>query len=213
MKSRELILSRLRAVRRPFTDWSAPADPQPMVPLEDTSPAALLDRFVRAAEALAFTVTVVPDAAQATAKVLALIAPDTAIQSWDFAHIPLPDLERALAQAGIRVAPGDPAVRVGLTGVDAALAATGSLVLAAGPGKPRLPSLLPPVHLTVLTADQIVPSFDTWAAAQRAEGFAGVRRASSVVVISGPSRTGDIAHIMVRGVHGPGTLHVIVIAG
>ena len=102
-------------------------------------------------------------------------------------------------------------MRVGITGVDAALAGTGSLVLAAGPGKPRQASLVPPVHIAVLTTDQIVPNLDEWAAAQRASGFQQIRSASSVVVISGPSRTGDIANIPVRGVHGPGQLHILIV--
>jgi L-lactate dehydrogenase complex protein LldG len=37
------------------------------------------------------------------------------------------------------------------------LADTGSVVLAAGPDEPRARSLLPPVHVTVVDADRILP--------------------------------------------------------
>lgn len=211
MSSRDRILSKLRAARQPFASLPVTSDRQPMVPVEDTSPAALRSRFVQGAEALGFTVTSCADPKQAIERILALIAPDHTIQRWDFAHIPLPGLAEALAGAEIQIAPGDASVRIGLTGVDAALAGTGSLILVSGPGKPRQPSLVPPVHIAIVTADQIVPSFDTWAAAQSAGGFQDIRSSSSVVVISGPSRTGDIANIPVRGVHGPGAVHIFLL--
>jgi L-lactate dehydrogenase complex protein LldG len=211
VSSRDAILKRLRAARKPFTDVAPIADRRHMVPLDDASPAALRERFIREAQAHGCIVAAFSDVQQAVERVLQIIAPDTSIQSWDLAHIPLPGLAGAFARAGINIAPGDTSARIGLTGADAALAATGSLVLVAGPGKPRLPSLTPPVHIAIIRQDQIVPDLDTWAAAQRANEYRSFRSASSVVVISGPSRTGDIANIPVRGVHGQGTVHIILV--
>jgi len=208
MSSRDRILSKLRAARQPFGDVPAPDYREQMVPFEDTSPAVLQARFVREAETLGCTVTPCAGPQQALEHILALIAPDRAIQRWDCAHIPLPGLAEALAAAEIQEAPGDASVRIGLTGVDAALAGTGSLILVSGSGQPRQPSLVPPVHIAVVTADQILPNFDTWAAAQPADR---IRAASSIVVISGPSRTADIANIPVRGVHGPGVVHIVLL--
>jgi len=206
MSSRDRILSKLRAARQPFADVRAATDREHRGPFDDTAPAILRARFVREAEALGCMVTPCAGPAQGIERLLALIAPDRAIQRWDFAHIPLPGLAEALA--GIQDVPGDASVRIGLTGVDAALAGTGSLVLVSGPGKPRQPSLVPPVHIAVVIADQIVPNFDTWAAGQPAER---IRASSSIAVISGPSRTADIANITVRGVHGPGVVHIILL--
>lgn len=211
MDSRSRILQRLGAVPRHFADLPPITERRAMSPVEDIFPAALQTRFVREAAALGFQVTCCADSAQALEVVIRLIAPDQAIQSWDFAHIPLPGLADALEHAGISVVSSDPAIRVGLTGVDAALAGTGSLVLMSGPGQPRHVSLVPPVHIAVVTASQIVPHLEAWTAAQHADGFQRLRSASSVVVISGPSRTGDIANIPVRGVHGPGVVYIIIV--
>jgi len=63
------------------------------------------------------------------------------------------------------------------------------------------------MDVAVLTEDKILSSLD--------ELFQilplPVEQISSLVLITGPSRTGDIEQILVRGVHGPGELHVIVI--
>ncbi len=212
MSSRDNILRRLRAARTPFEGLDPVTGRRHMVPVHDSAPTALEARFIREAEALGCAVTRVTTPEQAIAHILQLIAPDTAIQSWAFAHIPLPGLADALADAGVRVVPGAETARVGLTGADAALAGTGSLLLVTGPGKPRQVSLLPPVHVAAITTGQIVPDLDTWIAAQRESGFQRIRSASASVVISGPSRTGDIANIPVRGVHGPGEVHIILLA-
>lgn len=102
----------------------------------------------------------------------------------------------------------DPATAdVGVTGVDYALAATGTLVMLASRDNPRKYSLLPPVHIAVVEERTLLASID--------ELFITVRMpadiASSMVLITGPSRTADIEQILVRGVHGPGELHVVLL--
>ena len=98
------------------------------------------------------------------------------------------------------------AADVGITGVTALVAETGSLVIAAGPHELRSTSLLPPVHIAVASSAQIVPDlFDLL------EPY-GPDHAlpSNLVLITGPSKTGDIELKLVTGVHGPGEVHVIV---
>lgn len=96
---------------------------------------------------------------------------------------------------------------VGITSADYALADTGSLVLFSSPAEARLISLLPPAHIAVVRRESILTGLD--------ELFSLVPlpadRSSSMVMITGPSRTADIEQILVRGVHGPGELHVVVV--
>ena len=98
-------------------------------------------------------------------------------------------------------------VLVGLTGAHAALADTGSVVVISGPGRGRIASLLPPTHIAVVRADQLYPSLGAFLAANRDIAEIG----ANMVVITGPSRTGDIEGTLVLGVHGPGDLHVVLI--
>ena len=212
MDSRERILGQLRQqAARPFPDAMPPDDYRPVVPREDVSPAGLRRRFVEEARRAGCVVHEAESAAAAVAAVLTIISTDAAISSWDLAHVPLPGLAAALDAVGVARVGQDAAVRVGLTGADAALAATGSLVLRSGPGRPRAASLLPPVHVAVVAAARIVPDLESWWAARAAAGLAGVRSSSSVVVITGPSRTADIAMQLVMGMHGPREVHVVLV--
>jgi L-lactate dehydrogenase complex protein LldG len=99
---------------------------------------------------------------------------------------------------------------VGVTGAFAAIAETGTLMLATGPDTPATASLLPETHVAVLPVGRIVPHMeDAWELA-RAE-FGQLPRAINFV--SGPSRTADIDQTIVLGVHGPYRVHIIVVRG
>lgn len=88
---------------------------------------------------------------------------------------------------------------VGVTWADLAIAETGSILIRSGPGRARLHSLTPPVHV-VLVRSIVAHLEDAMAE------FAQDRHA---VLITGPSRTADIEGVLVRGVHGPGELIVV----
>ncbi|MBI4771707.1 MAG: LUD domain-containing protein [Chloroflexi bacterium] len=87
----------------------------------------------------------------------------------------------------------------------------------AGPGRGRLASLLPPVHIALVRPEQFFPSLAAFLAHHRPpecryRGLAALfREPSSLTVISGPSRTADIEMTLTIGVHGPGELHVLCI--
>lgn len=85
----------------------------------------------------------------------------------------------------------------GVTGAVAALAETGSVVVSSGPGRSRLVSLLPPVHIALVPVSCLTSDLLTWAAARSGEWPA------NVTVISGPSRTADIEQTLAIGMHGP----------
>ena len=88
-------------------------------------------------------------------------------------------------------------IKIGLTGCSAALAETGSIALTAGKGQPLLASVLPEIHLVVITEDQIVRSLE------ELFHLPGLLTPSAAALVSGPSRTGDIELTLTIGVHGP----------
>ncbi len=98
---------------------------------------------------------------------------------------------------------------IGITSTTFAIAETGTLAFASGPGTERMASLLPPVHVAIVEASQVLPDlFDLFARLEQ-EGFD--RLATNVALITGPSKTGDIELKLTTGVHGPGVWHVIII--
>ena len=215
-ESKRRILDALRQ-RTPFPEATAPTSYRPVVPRTDDNPQTLAAQFVLAAQALACEVHQVATEAQALQTVLDRLQGVSTVAAWDPGAIPLPGLAAALQEAGIRLThPDDKAdearAEAGLSGAQAGLAATGSLVLASGPGRFRSTSLLPPVHIAVLHTSQIVPDLESWFARQRQDNFTSMRQSSNIVVISGPSRTADIAMELVMGMHGPREV-VIVLVG
>jgi len=143
--------------------------------------------------------------------------------SWDEGAIECPGLLAALGDLGLsRVAydlSTDAARRLsevealagiglGLTGAHAALAENGGLVLVSGPGRGRLPSILPPVHVAVVAERRLRASLADLVR-EEPHLLAG---GSNVVIVAGPSRTADIEMTLTHGVHGPKHLHVVVMA-
>ena len=94
----------------------------------------------------------------------------------------------------------------GLTDVFAAVAETGSLVIQSSASHGKSLSLVPPVHIAIVQADQIVPDLvDVFERASKEGCLEGL------TIISGPSKTADIELNLVTGVHGPGVVHAFVV--
>ena len=99
---------------------------------------------------------------------------------------------------------------VGITGVDYAIAETGSCVIIPRPGVSRVVSLLPPVHIAVVEAGQVLPSLDELFLLRRRDFLQG-QVGGYMNIITGPSRSADIEYTIVKGVHGPGEVHLVLI--
>ena len=93
-----------------------------------------------------------------------------------------------------------------LTGCEAAVAFTGTIILRHGPGQPRRAvTLVPDYHLCVVRSEQVVETLPE--AIRRVEQFRGL----PLTTISGPSATSDIEMTRVKGVHGPRILDVVLV--
>lgn len=96
---------------------------------------------------------------------------------------------------------------VGVTGAQAALAESGSLVLVHGPGRPRMASLIPDVHIALLEVSSVEWTLASWA--EKNPELAA--NTTNLVLVTGPSRTGDIEQQLNLGVHGPRHVHIVMI--
>lgn len=92
-----------------------------------------------------------------------------------------------------------------MTTAVAACAETASLLICSRPESPLTASLLPVTHLVILHQEQIVATLSELLQ------HPGIQKASSSVLISGPSRTADIEMTLTIGVHGPAQLIVFLL--
>ncbi|MDJ0954386.1 MAG: LUD domain-containing protein [Acidimicrobiia bacterium] len=216
---REQFLGRVQAALRGavLPEIDGPERP-PQVTFADP-----VHRFVETAAAVDAQVTRADSAPEAVAAALRLVDATAAGQddrgyvAWEELDSLVPGLFDRLAAGGwkrIDATVGTDsryedhgrigAASLGVTTADVAIAATGSVVLAHGPGRPRSASLLVAHHLVLLPVERIVSSLH--------EAMARVEwDTSNVVAITGPSRTGDIESILTLGVHGPRHLSIVLI--
>jgi L-lactate dehydrogenase complex protein LldG len=120
------------------------------------------------------------------------------------------DLAGRLKGLGVEIVPGYASKHelamcdLGVTGADFALPETGTLGLLSSPDKPRMVSLLPRIHLALVTQDALRPDLH--------QVFAEAKDQPYLILVTGPSRTADIELNVTLGVHGPKALVVWVLA-
>jgi L-lactate dehydrogenase complex protein LldG len=170
----------------------------------------LVAQFTQAAIAVAATVELVPASAEAIAAAVSRAAP----QAAGIAIAEARDLDPALFAACRRL----PAVftdrskqalataDVGVTEAFACVASTGTVCVASD-GDIAYISLLPRMHIAVARKNDIVSRPGDLL---RPDCLGGKGLARNFVFVTGPSATADMGPL-VRGVHGPHHLHVILL--
>jgi L-lactate dehydrogenase complex protein LldG len=186
----------------------------------------LVERFAAEVSAVGGQAFIVPDieAARRQLKELLVEARATSAVCWQHPLLDRLELGELLSAAGITLHDYDrlsdiPAAErrptllacdVGITSCDYAIAETGTLMMCSRPGQERIASLLPPTHIAIVEARQIVPDLIDAIGTLNQRGVESLP--SNVTFITGPSKTGDIELQLTTGVHGPGKWLVIVIA-
>ncbi len=118
-----------------------------------------------------------------------------------------PGLLDDLRAAGIKVEHDlNPSLLAGLTGADAAIAESGTLLLTGAPDRPLTVSLVPEIHIAVLYASRIFGTLPE--VLNRAE----LRSSKAAALITGPSRTADIEMTLTVGMHGPREVRVFCVS-
>ena len=239
--ARDEILARLTGYLTPEPPrFRGEAEPLPTVPMTVTDApsgdATLAAMFGSRLEDVQGTYEIVDrpgDAAEQVAQRIRLWCPPlfgdqpvapTQVLAWAPDEIGVPNLENRLRESNIELlVPGDlheagvrhkaAGLSVGITGVDAAFASTGSVVLASGKGKSRSASVLPLHHLMIVPASRIYPTFEDWLRTLRQAGELEnfLRHNAQVAFVTGPSKSADIELNLTLGVHGPKVVHAIVV--
>jgi len=209
--SRDNILHRVRTAIGRSAGQEPEAPPPPLLKIPEVSMDRRIELFSAALEKLSGQAHIAGSQEEAHRVVASLIEGKSAVASnapylRECSVTSLPgvftgytdgaELREACAQSD-----------VGLTSADYILADTGSLVMLASPEEARLVSLLPPVHIAVVPRERILTGLD--------ELFTllpnPAERTSSMVLITGSSRTADIEQILIKGVHGPRMVHAVIV--
>jgi L-lactate dehydrogenase complex protein LldG len=211
--SREEILSRVRAsLGRTTTTLAPPVPSTARIPIRVAGEReAELNLLLGEITELGGHVRRLDDPSDLAAALAELIAAEQVARAllWQTPELRSLNLAETLARLGVEVLPIHASLHqiaacdLGITGVDAALSASGTLLLRSGPDRPRTASLVPRVHLAILSPGVLRADLQAV--------LAGCRDTSCATLITGPSRTSDIELTLTIGVHGPKVLYVWVL--
>lgn len=100
--------------------------------------------------------------------------------------------------------------QAGITGVNFAMADTGTLALESTAEEIRLATTLPEIQFALLDPEKILT--DSLAAVEPMRQLHQRDPRNYIAYITGPSRTADIERVLTIGVHGPKQLHILLIS-
>lgn len=171
----------------------------------------LVTVFEAAAKAAAATVERCPRTSQALGAALERVTtPGDAIVLAPPAYLPaelFAPFQRSRRAIGNPTSDELATADAGITEAFAAVARTGTICVSLGAGLTGHASLLPRLHIALLPAETIVERpRDLF----RQECLGGQGLRLDFVFITGPSATADMGPL-VRGVHGPHRLHIIIL--
>jgi len=165
----------------------------------------LIEAFVLKAAALGTSIERVPDLDDVPAAVGRYLAASGLPHSAAVQQTPeLASLSWQGIALDATAAPDQPAA-VGLARWG--IAESGSVVIHSAPDSPILLAFLPLHHIVVLHASSIVAHLEDYASLLEGDGSPP----RNAILITGPSGTTDIEGSYVRGAHGPGFVHVILV--
>lgn len=98
---------------------------------------------------------------------------------------------------------------VSITGCEALVARTGSIVMSAAQESGRTVSVYAPIHICIAMTGQLV--YDVKDALQVIKEKYGIGLPSLITFATGPSRTADIEKTLVVGVHGPKEVYLFLV--
>jgi L-lactate dehydrogenase complex protein LldG len=211
MTSRESILESVRAALGRKPGQAVAPLPEARLCILPDDAAARIDCFVSNFERLGGKSFRVRSSAEVGAVVSGLLDGKHAVASnapflRECGVIQLPQVESGFTDRE-RLRAACAAAGVGITSADYVLADTGTLVMLSSAEEARLISLLPPAHLAIFSSRTILSGLDELLTVLPKPAA----QTSSMVLITGPSRTADIEQILVRGVHGPGEIYAVIV--
>jgi L-lactate dehydrogenase complex protein LldG len=102
-----------------------------------------------------------------------------------------------------------PGSSAGITGCEALVARTGSILMSSAQPSGRTVSVYAPVHVCVAYIDQLV--YDIRDGLLKMREMYPNNIPSLITLASGPSRTADIEKTLVVGIHGPKEVYVFLV--
>ncbi len=220
MTSRQQFIARVRDALGRTSESAAPPPPPPDVAVDDAivrtcgAEEDLVERFAARAAGVGMEVRRCSSAElpQRLVDVLGELGAGRIVCNAErlapevIAAMDAADIQR-LDWHGDRTMATDYEAAASVTDVAAAIAESGTLVYCSEPTRPRGLMIVPPAHVAIVRADQIVPDL-----LDHLRNQPTAERPALENLITGPSKTADIEGILVTGVHGPGRVIVMLVA-